>query len=194
MRKSFSCALFSGKFKRLSIFQAVVLRRRLRELHMDFAAQIYSSWTLAQKSHLFSIASGVGLSPLYCGHFWPTVQPQMICEGDCGAVGGMKIGKGNRSIRRNPPQRNFVHHNFHLIRPRYRTRAVAVGSQRLTAYYYWVSGLCAQSRILKNREHNVSEKGSASVIRWVRDSYSLYLCLKLTVSKGSSGLCVSLHI
>jgi hypothetical protein len=29
-------------------------------------------------------------------------QPQMIGEGDCGAIGGMKIGKGNRSTRRNP--------------------------------------------------------------------------------------------
>jgi hypothetical protein len=34
------------------------------------------------------------LSPLY--------QPQMIGEGDCGAVGGMKIGRGNRSTRRKP--------------------------------------------------------------------------------------------
>jgi hypothetical protein len=30
----------------------------------------------------------------YCGHFWPIVQPQMIDEGDCGAIGGMKIGRG----------------------------------------------------------------------------------------------------
>jgi hypothetical protein len=33
----------------------------------------------------------------YGGHFWPIVQPQRIEEGDCGAVGGMKIGRGNRS-------------------------------------------------------------------------------------------------
>jgi hypothetical protein len=26
----------------------------------------------------------------------------MIDEGDCGAVGGMKIGRGNRSTRRKP--------------------------------------------------------------------------------------------
>jgi hypothetical protein len=32
----------------------------------------------------------------YCGHFWPIVQPQMIDEGDYGAIGGMKIGRGNR--------------------------------------------------------------------------------------------------
>jgi hypothetical protein len=29
-------------------------------------------------------------------------QPQMIDEGDCGAIGGMKIGRGNRSTRRKP--------------------------------------------------------------------------------------------
>jgi hypothetical protein len=28
----------------------------------------------------------------YCGHFWPIVQPQMIDQGDCGVIGGMKIG------------------------------------------------------------------------------------------------------
>jgi hypothetical protein len=27
-------------------------------------------------------------------------QPQMIDDGDCGAIGGMKIGRGNRSTRR----------------------------------------------------------------------------------------------
>jgi hypothetical protein len=27
---------------------------------------------------------------------------QMIAEGDCGAIGGMKIGRGNRSTRRKP--------------------------------------------------------------------------------------------
>jgi hypothetical protein len=29
-------------------------------------------------------------------------QPQMIDEGDCGEIGGMKIGRGNRSTRRKP--------------------------------------------------------------------------------------------
>jgi hypothetical protein len=29
-------------------------------------------------------------------------KPQMIDEGDCGAIGGMKIGRGNRSTRRKP--------------------------------------------------------------------------------------------
>jgi hypothetical protein len=29
-------------------------------------------------------------------------KPQMIDEGDCGTIGGMKIGRGNRSTRRKP--------------------------------------------------------------------------------------------
>jgi hypothetical protein len=29
-------------------------------------------------------------------------KPQMIDEDDCGAIGGMMIGRGNRSTRRNP--------------------------------------------------------------------------------------------
>jgi hypothetical protein len=29
-------------------------------------------------------------------------QPRMIGDGDCGEIGGMKIGKGNRSSRRKP--------------------------------------------------------------------------------------------
>jgi hypothetical protein len=55
-------------------------------------------------------------------------QPRMIGDGDCGEIGGMKIGSGNRSTRRKPapaplcpPQ---IPHDY--------TRAAAVGSQRLT--------------------------------------------------------------
>jgi hypothetical protein len=31
----------------------------------------------------------------------------MIDEGDCGAIGGMKIGRGNRSTRRKPAPEPF---------------------------------------------------------------------------------------
>jgi hypothetical protein len=44
-------------------------------------------------------------------------QPRMIGEGDCGEIGGMKIGRGNRSTRRNLLQRHFVHHKSHMTRP-----------------------------------------------------------------------------
>jgi hypothetical protein len=61
-------------------------------------------------------------------------QPRMIDDDDdCGAVGGIRIGRGNRSTLRNPapvpldpPQ---IPHDLTLAR----TRAAAVGSRRLSA-------------------------------------------------------------
>jgi hypothetical protein len=38
-------------------------------------------------------------------------KPQMIGDGDCGEIGGMKIGRGNRS--------HFIHHKSHMTRPRF---------------------------------------------------------------------------
>jgi hypothetical protein len=36
-------------------------------------------------------------------------------DDECGAVGGMIIGRGNRSARRkNVPQCNFAHHKPHM--------------------------------------------------------------------------------
>jgi hypothetical protein len=36
----------------------------------------------------------------YCGHYWPIVPAPD--DGDCGEIGGMKIGRENRSTRRKP--------------------------------------------------------------------------------------------
>jgi hypothetical protein len=56
-------------------------------------------------------------------------QPRMLVDDECGTVGGMRIGRGNRSIRRKPdpmplrpPQ---IPHDLTWAR----TRAAAVGSQ-----------------------------------------------------------------
>jgi hypothetical protein len=46
---------------------------------------------------------------------------------DDGEFGGMKIGRGTEVLGENLPQRHFVRH-----KTRARTRAAAVGSQRLT--------------------------------------------------------------
>jgi hypothetical protein len=56
----------------------------------------------------------------------------MIDEGDCGAIGGMKIGRGNRSTRRKPAPAPFCPPQIPLDETRARTRAAARGSQRLT--------------------------------------------------------------
>jgi hypothetical protein len=44
-------------------------------------------------------------------------QPRMISEGDCGEIGGMKIGRGNRSTLRKPAPAQLVHHKSHMTRP-----------------------------------------------------------------------------
>jgi hypothetical protein len=86
-----------------------------------------------QAGHLF--LGGVRLSPLGTSATVGLLyQPRMIDDDDYGAVGGMRIDKGNRSTRRKPapvplcpPQ---IPHDLTWDR----TRAAAVGSQRLTAW------------------------------------------------------------
>jgi hypothetical protein len=85
-----------------------------------------------QNVPFFFTASGVGLSPLYCGHFWPIVPAPMIGEGDCGAIGGMMIGRGNRSTRRKPAPAPLYPPQIPHDQTRDRTWAAAVGSLRLT--------------------------------------------------------------
>jgi hypothetical protein len=66
-------------------------------------------------------------------HGPPWYQPQLIAD-ECGALGGMRIGRGNRSTWRKPasvllcpPQ---IPHDLTWAQ----TRATEVGSQRLTAW------------------------------------------------------------
>jgi hypothetical protein len=83
----------------------------------------------AYKGQFLIIFSGVGLSPLDTATTSGLLyKPQMIDEGDCGAIGGMKIGKGNRSTRRKPAAVPLCPPQI----PHDQTRAAAVGSQRLT--------------------------------------------------------------
>jgi hypothetical protein len=80
------------------------------------------------------IISGVRLSPLGTAATTGLLyQPQMIDGGDCGAIGGMKIGRGNRSTRRKPGPAPLCPPQIPHDQTRARTRAAAVGSQRLTA-------------------------------------------------------------
>jgi hypothetical protein len=62
---------------------------------------------------------------------WPTVLAQGYY--DDGEIGGMKIGRGNRSTRRKPVPVPICPPQIPHDQTRARTRAAAVGSQRLTA-------------------------------------------------------------
>jgi hypothetical protein len=70
----------------------------------------------------------LGTSAIY----WPNVPGPGDCED--GGFGGMKIGRGNRSTRRKPAPAPLFPPQIPLHQTRARTRAAAVGSQRLTAW------------------------------------------------------------
>jgi hypothetical protein len=74
--------------------------------------------------------SGVGLSPLYCGRYWPIVPDPD--DGDCGAIGGMKIGRGNRNSWKNLTPEQFCPPQTPHDQTRAPTRAAALGTKRLT--------------------------------------------------------------
>jgi hypothetical protein len=78
--------------------------------------------------------SGVGLSPLgTAASSGLLYKPQMIDEGDCGVIGGIKIGRGNQSTRKKPAPVPLCPPQIPHDQNRARTRAAAVGSQQLTA-------------------------------------------------------------
>jgi hypothetical protein len=82
----------------------------------------------------FIIVSGVRLSPLGSAATTGLLyQPQIIDDGNCGEIGGMKIGRGNRSTRRKPAPAPLCPPQIPHDETLARTRAAAVGSQRLTA-------------------------------------------------------------
>jgi hypothetical protein len=79
------------------------------------------------------IISGVRLSPLgTAATTGLSYQPQMIDDGDCGAIGGMKIGRGNRSTWRRPAPVPLCSRQIPHDVTGARNRATALGSQRVT--------------------------------------------------------------
>jgi hypothetical protein len=69
-------------------------------------------------NYFFLIISGVGLSPRGTAATSGLLyKPQMMDEGDCGAIGRIKMGRRNRSTWRKLPQRHFVHHKSHMTKP-----------------------------------------------------------------------------
>jgi hypothetical protein len=80
------------------------------------------------------ILNGVRLSPLSIAATTDILyQSQMIDDGDCGAIGGMKIGRGNRSTWRKPVRaplgQPYIPHDH--TGPR--SRAAVLESQSLAA-------------------------------------------------------------
>jgi hypothetical protein len=66
----------------------------------------------------FFILSGVRLSPLgTAATIGLSYQPQRIDDGDRGAIGRRKIGKGTEVFGENLTRRQFVHHKSHMIIP-----------------------------------------------------------------------------
>jgi hypothetical protein len=71
-------------------------------------------------------------STWYCGHYW-TIVPAPD-DGDCGAICGMKIDRGNRSTRRKPDPTPLCPPHIPYDKNRARKGAAEEGSRRLTAW------------------------------------------------------------
>jgi hypothetical protein len=84
-------------------------------------------------NNIIMIPSGVRMSTL--GTVATTgllYQPQMIDDGDCGAIDGTKIGRGNRSTQRKPASVPLCPPQIPHDLTQTQTWAAAVGSRRLT--------------------------------------------------------------
>jgi hypothetical protein len=80
--------------------------------------------------YFFFIRSGVRQSSLGTAATTGLLnQLQMIHGGDCGEIGGMKIGRGNRSTGRKPYPEPLCPPQVPHDQTQARTRAAAVGSQ-----------------------------------------------------------------
>jgi hypothetical protein len=102
----------------------------------------------------FNSLSGVGvqLGPLGTATTdWPIVPAPS--NYDDGEFGGMKIGRGYRSTRRKPAPAPLSPPQILLDQTRDRTRAAAVGSQRLTAWAMTRPWLILRSEVIM---HNAS--------------------------------------
>jgi hypothetical protein len=107
---------------------------------------------LHQNIKILLILGGVRLSPLgTAATIGLLYQPQIINDGDCGAVAGIKIGRGNRSTRSKPVPVSLCPPQISHDLTRARTRAAAVGSQRLTAWAM-AQPCCSNLSVILNGE------------------------------------------
>jgi hypothetical protein len=98
-------------------------------------------------------------------------QPQMI-DYDCGAIGGMQIGRENRSTLRKSAPASFCRPTIPHDHARCRTRAAEERSQRLTAWaitrptlpYIHMSCKEAHNATEYSKFVNIPEEGIASIL------------------------------
>jgi hypothetical protein len=84
--------------------------------------------------YFFIIFSGVRPNPIGTAATIDLLcHPQMIYDGDFGTISGVKIGRGNRSTRRKRAPVPLCPQQIPHVLTGARTRAAAVGSQRLRA-------------------------------------------------------------
>jgi hypothetical protein len=79
------------------------------------------------------VGGGVQMGPLGTSATERPIVPAAGDYDDNGEIGGMKIGRGIRSTQRKPAPAPLCQPQIPLDQTRARTRAAAVGSQRLTA-------------------------------------------------------------
>jgi hypothetical protein len=131
---------------------------------------LFRSWPAEESLQLyetfFLFSHGVSwvhlvLRPL----FGLLYQPQMTDDDDCGAIGGMRTGRVNRSTRRKPAPVPLRPPQIPHDLTRARTEAAAVGSRRLTAW--------AMARPLWNLV-SVMIRGTYPWLFWTRDKNPVF--------------------
>jgi hypothetical protein len=94
----------------------------------------YSRTNFEKRGIIFSIFMGATLSPLGTAATTGLLyQPQIINDGECGAIGGMEFGRENRSTLRKPAPAPLCPKEIPHDLNRARTRIIMVGIQQITA-------------------------------------------------------------
>jgi hypothetical protein len=104
-------------------------------------------------------------------------QPRMIGDGDCGEIGGIKIGRRNRSSRRKPAPAPLCHHKSHVTRPGAEVYLHAFSTSTLGLCEWLVSrsdvfvlGLDLEISLVVGRETRWAP-GPIQVYWWRRETY-----------------------
>jgi hypothetical protein len=112
----------------------VFLTSIVRAIMLTSTLRYTDNWFLSYLKLVLVPLGGVRLSPLgKSATVGLLYQPRMI-DDDYGAVGGLRIGRGNRSTRRKPARVPLCPPQILHDLTWNRTRAAAVGSQWLTAW------------------------------------------------------------